>query len=55
MRSVWVLSLVACLGQSVSGWNHAGAVQLQAALDSSAYTLIACKQSSKSRLAREVS
>jgi hypothetical protein len=53
MWNLWILSL-AYLGQKVSAWNHVGPLQLQDALDSSAYTLIACKLTSEYQSERDV-
>ena len=43
MRGLWIHGLIACLGQEVFAWEHVDQVRLQSVLDSSAYTLIACK------------
>ncbi len=43
MRGLWVHGLIACLVREALAWKHVDQARLQSALDSSAYTLIACK------------
>ncbi len=46
----WVLGLTAWLVSQALAWNHIIESKLQDALDSSGYTLVACKSSLSSSL-----